>query len=147
MSKLTYEDKLNLYTDKKGGMSIESLSNKYKISKNVINYLTALIDKHGIDILRINKNRIHTKFERQEAIDRVLTNGEAKWAVALDLSLLSKGMLVNWIKNYKKMGYNIVERKRGRSPTISKKPKITNKKETIEEENERLTKENLYLKA
>ena len=53
------------------------------------------------DILRTNKNRIHTKFEKQEAIDRVLINGEAKWAVALDLGLLSKGMLVNWIKNYK----------------------------------------------
>ena len=57
--------------------------------------------------------------------------------MALDLGLLSKGMLV---KNYKKMGYNIIERKRGRSPTMSKKLKITNKKETIEEENERLKK-------
>ena len=147
MSKLTYEDKINLYNEKKKGMSIESLSNKYKVNKNIINYLTALIDKHGIDILRTNKNRIHTKFEKQEAIDRVLINGEAKWAVALDLGLLSKGMLVNWIKNYKEMDYNIVERKRGRSPTMSKKPKITNKIETIEEENERLKKENLYLKA
>mgnify|MGYP004557215793 FL=1 len=42
MSKLTYEDKINLYTDKKKGMSIESLSNKYKIRKSVINYLTTL---------------------------------------------------------------------------------------------------------
>ncbi|HBP13341.1 MAG TPA: IS3 family transposase [Firmicutes bacterium] len=147
MSKLTYEDKINIYIDKKGGMSVGSLSSKYKVSKNIINYLTALIDKHGIDILRTDKNRIHTKFEKQEAIDRVLINGEAKWAVALDLGLLSKGMLVNWIKNYKEMSYNIVERKRGRSPTMSKKPKITNKIETIEEENERLKKENLYLKA
>ncbi len=55
-------------------------------------------------------------------------------------------MLANWIKNYKEMGYNIVERKRGR-PTMIKKPKQINKKETIEEENERLKKENLYLKA
>ena len=55
-------------------------------------------------------------------------------------------MLANWIKNYKEMGYNIVERKRGRSLTMSKKPKITDKKETIEEENERLKKENIYLK-
>ena len=146
MSKLIYEDKINIYIDKKGGMSIESLSSKYKVSKNIINYLTALIDKHGIDILRTDKNRIHIKFEKQEAIDSVLINGEAKWAVALDLGLLSKGMLVNWIKNYKEMGYSIVERKRGRSPTMSKKPKITNKIETIEE-NERLKKENLYLKA
>ncbi len=42
MSKLTYEDKINLYIDKKKGMSIESLSNKYKIRKSVINYLTTL---------------------------------------------------------------------------------------------------------
>ena len=69
MSKLTYEDKINLYTDKKKGLSIEGLSNKYKVSKNVINYLTALIDKHGIEILRTKKNKIHIKFEKQEAID------------------------------------------------------------------------------
>ncbi len=146
MSKLTYEEKINIYIDKKGGMSIGSLSNKYKVNKNIINYLTALIDKHGIDILRTNKNRIHTKFEKQEAIDRVLINGEAKWAVALDLGLLSKGMLVNWVKKYKENGYNIVERKRGR-PTMNKKEFKLRKDETIEEENERLKKENLYLKA
>ena len=45
------KDKINLYNDKKKGMSIESLSNKYKVKKSVINYLTALIDKHGIAIL------------------------------------------------------------------------------------------------
>ena len=145
MSKLTYEDKINLYTDKKKGMSIGSLSNKYKVRKSVINYLTALIDKHGIDILRTSKNRIHTKYEKQEAINRVLINGEAKWAVALDIGLLGKGMLDNWIKNYKENCYNIVERKRGR-PTM---PKITKKKEneTKDEKIKRLEEENLYLKA
>ena len=145
MSKLTYEDKINLYNDKKKGMSIGSLSNKYKVRKCVINYLTALIDKHGVDILRTNKNRTHTKSEKQEAIDRVLINGEAKWAVALDIGLLSKGMLDNWIKNYKENCYNIVERKRGRSTM----PKVTKKKEneTDKEKIKRLEEENLYLKA
>ena len=145
MSKLTYEDKINLYTDKKKGMSIGSLSNKYKVRKSVINYLTALIDKHGIDILRTSKNRIHTKYEKQEAINRVLINGEAKWAVALDIGLLGKGMLDNWIKNYKENCYNIVERKRGRSTM----PKITKKKEneTKDEKIKRLEEENLFLKA
>ena len=145
MSKLTYEDKINLYTDKKKGMSIGSLSNKYKVRKSVINYLTALIDKHGIDILRTSKNRIHTKYEKQEAINRVLINGEAKWAVALDIGLLGKGMLDNWIKNYKENCYNIVERKRGRSAM----PKVTKKKEneTKDEKIKRLEEENLYLKA
>ena len=145
MSKLTYEDKINLYTDKKKGMSIGSLSNKYKVRKSVINYLTALIDKHGIDILRTSKNRIHTKYEKQEAINRVLINGEAKWAVALDIGLLGKGMLDNWIKNYKENCYNIVERKRGRSTM----PKVTKKKEneTKDEKIKRLEEENLYLKV
>ena len=145
MSKLTYDDKINLYNDKKNGMSIGSLSNKYKVRKCVINYLTALIDKHGVDILRTNKNRTHTISEKQEAIDRVLINGEAKWAVALDIGLLSKGMLDNWIKNYKENCYNIVERKRGRSTM----PKITKKKEneTKDEKIKRLEEENLYLKA
>lgn len=76
-------------------MSIASLSCKYKVRKSVINYLTALIDKQGIDILRKSKNKIHTKFEKQEAIDRILINGEAIWAVALDIGLLSCGMLQN----------------------------------------------------
>ena len=145
MSKLTYDDKINLYNDKKNGMSIGSLSNKYKVRKCVINYLTALIDKHGVDILRTNKNRTHTISEKKEAIDRVLINGEAKWAVALDIGLLSKGMLDNWIKNYKENCYNIVERKRGRSTM----PKITKKKEneTKDEKIKRLEEENLYLKA
>ena len=145
MSKLTYEDKINIYNDKIMGMSIGSLSKKYKVRKNVITYLTALIDKHGIDILRTTQNKYHTKFEKQEAIDRVLLNGESAWSVAIDIGLLSYGMLQNWIKKYREMGYNIVERKRGR-PTITK---VTNKKinETDKEKIKRLEEENLYLKA
>ena len=85
MSKLSYEDKINLYNDRKQGMSVGSLSFKYKIRKNVITYLTALIDKYGIDILRTNKNKIHIKIEKEEAINRVLSNGEAVWSVALDI--------------------------------------------------------------
>ena len=67
--------------------------------------------------------------------------------VSIDEGLLSDGMLYNWIKKYKESGYNIVERKRGRSPTIMKKPKASKKTETMEEQVERLKIENLYLKA
>ena len=54
-------------------------------------------------------------------------------------------MLVNWIKKYKEMGYNIVERKRGRTTMT----KVTKKKEdeTDKEKIKRLEEENLYLKA
>ena len=67
-------------------------------------------------------------------------NNESRNSVAIDEGLSSSGMLANWIKKYQEMGYNIVERKRGRSPTIMKKSKLSNKTETIEEENERLKK-------
>ena len=117
MSKLTYQDKINSYNDRKNGMSVRTLSIKYNVRK-------CLIDKHGLDILRTGKNKIYTKYEKQEAIDRVLINGEAKWAVALDIGLLSKSMLNNWIKNYIDMGYNIVERKKGWSTM----PKVTKEK-------------------
>ena len=131
MGKLKYEDRINIYNDRKNGMSWQSLSQKYKIRTCSIQYLISLIDVHGYEILRTSKNKIHTKYEKQEAIDRVLVNGEAAWMVAIDMGLLSYGMLQNWIKKYKDMGYNIVERKRGRSPTMSKKPEKTNKVETI----------------
>ena len=81
--------------------------------------MVSLIDKHGIDILRTSKNKEHSKYEKEEAINRVLINGEAVWAVAIDMGLLSYGMLQNWIKKYKENGYNIVERKWGR-PTMPK---------------------------
>ena len=145
MGKLSFEDKINLYNDRKSGVSISSLCSKYKILHANVEYLTRLIDKHGYDILRKNRNRKFTSYEKERIINRVLLNNESLLSVAIDEGLSSPRMLANWIKNYKEMGYNIVERKRGR-PTMKKefKPK---KNETIEEENERLKKENLYLKA
>lgn len=147
MSKLSYEDKINIYQERKQGNTINNISKKYGVRKDVIKYLIRLIDKHGYDILRTSKNRKFTLYEKEQIINRILINNESACSVAVDEGLLSYGMLFNWIKKYKEMGYNIVERKRGRSPTMPKKdlkPKI---KETIEVENERLRKENLYLKA
>ena len=145
MSKLSYEDKINLYNDRKMGYSMTMLSKKYNIAIPGVQYLCRLIDKHGLDILRTEKNKYYLIYIKQEAIDRVLINNESVWSVALDIGLLSKGMLINWIKKYKENGYNIVERKRGR-PTM---PKVTKKKEneTQEEKIKRLEEENLYLKA
>jgi len=145
MSKLSYEDKINLYNDRIAGMSYGNLSSKYKIRDCLVKYLISLINKHGIDILRTCKNKQHTIKEKQEAIDRVLIKGEATWSVAIDMGLLSYGMLQNWIKKYKENGYNIVERKRGR-PTM---PKVTKKKEneTKDEKIKRLEEQVQYLSA
>ena len=146
MSKLTYQDKINIYNERKQGNSVVNISKKYSVRKDIIKYLIRLIDKHGYDILRTNKNRTFSLEEKERIINRVLVNNESACSVAVDEGLLSYGMLFNWIKNYKNMGYNIVEQRRGRSPTM-KKPKTINKSETNEEKIKRLEEENLYLKA
>ena len=146
MRKLTFEDKLNIYNEKKDGKSLSYLCHKYDVDSSGIKYLIRLIDKHGFDILRTNNNRKFNKNEKGRIINRVLLNNESLISVAIDEGLLSKGMLSIWIKEYKENCYNIVERKRGR-PTMDKKIKPIIKEETQEEKIKRLEKENLYLKA
>ena len=145
MSKLSYEDKINLYKDRKGGMTLKTLELKYGIREERIEYLVRLIDKHGFDILRKNKNKYYSPYQKEQIINRVLNEKEGVISVAIDEGLSSSGILSNWIKKYKENGYNIVERKRGRSPTmkVTKKKKNETKDETIK----RLEEENLYLKA
>ena len=147
MAKLTYKDKIEIYKKRKNGTSAINLSKQYRINVNKVNYLVSLIDKNGLDILRKNKNKNYTIEEKERIINRVLMDLESIRFVSIDEGLLSDGMLYNWIKKYKESGYNIVERKRGRSPTIMKKPKASKKTETMEEQVERLKIENLYLKA
>ena len=146
MSKLSYEQRISIYNERKQGISISTLSKKYNVRKNVIQYMVCLIDRHGIDILRKDKNTFYPKYKKEEIINRVLTGGEPVWTVAIDEGIQNDGVLRKWIKNYKDMGYNIVERKRGRSPMFKSKQK-TNNIETQEEKIKRLEEENLYLKA
>ena len=58
MSKLTYEDKINLYNDRKKGLTIPTLVSKYNVRHEIIEYLIRLIDKHGFEILRKNITNI-----------------------------------------------------------------------------------------
>ena len=145
MSKLTYEDKINLYNDRKNGLSISTLVSKYNVTTDNIKYLIRLINKHGIDILRTTKNKYYPPYQKEQIINRVLINKESIKSAAIDEGLPSSGMLSNWISKYKENGYNIVERKRGRS-TI---PRVTKKKEneTDKDKIKRLEEENLYLRA
>ena len=146
MGKLRYEDKIQLYNDWRNGISVINLVKKYNINKSTVVYLTRIVDKHGFDIIRKNKNNYYDVHEKERIINRVLIDGESILSVSIDEGIVGKGTLNDWIKKYKEMGYNIVERKRGR-PTMRRKIIKSKKNETIEEENERLKKENLYLKA
>ena len=147
MSKLTRKERLELYQKRNFGETLTSLSIKYDINKAKIRYLVRLIDKHGEDILRKDRNRYYSSELKLEIINKVLIDKQSILSTAIEYGLTSSGILDNWLKSYKENGYNIVERKRGRSPTIMRKSNKAKKTETIEEENERLKKENLYLKA
>ena len=145
MTKISYEDKINIYTRIKKGESPQRISKEYSMRYDKIRYLIRLIDIHGFEILRTTKNKNYKIYEKEEMINRVLLGGESILSVSADEGLLSTGTLNDWIKKYKEMGYNIVERKRGR-PTM---PEVTKKKknETDKEKIKRLEEENLYLKA
>ena len=145
MTKISYEDKINIYTRIKKGESPQRISKEYSMRYDKIRYLIRLIDIHGFEILRTTKNKNYKIYEKEEMINRVLLGGESILSVSADEGLLSTGTLNDWIKKYKEMGYNIVKRKRGR-PTM---PKVTKKKknETDKEKIKRLEEENLYLKA
>lgn len=91
MSKLSFEDKINLYEDKLNGLSYKSLSIKYKIRDNRVKYLVRLIEIHGYDILRKYKNNDYPKYIKEDAINSVLVNKESIYSVALRLGLSSNG--------------------------------------------------------
>ena len=143
MSKLSYKDKVNLYNEKMKGVSYSKICDKYGIYMGYAKFLVRLANKHGIDILKKDKNRKYTDEEKQDAIIRIVYNNESSCSVAIDMGMATTTTLRNWVKKYKENGYNIVERKRGRS-TMTKQ---INKKETDKEKIKRLEEENLYLKA
>lgn len=152
MSKLTREERLEIYQKRKYGETISSLSIKYGINEAKIRYLIRLIDKHGENILRKDKNRYYSSELKLEIINKVLIDKQSIISTAIEYGLTSSGILDNWLKSYKENGYNIVEKSRGRPSTMKKeiKPIDPNDKDAIikqkDEEILRLNAEIEYLK-
>ena len=114
MAKLTNEQKIEIYNKRKMGYTLNMLSTEYNINVHGIAYLVRLIDKNGFDVLRKDRNRYYSPEFKEKALRRVLTDRESITAVAIDIGLSSRGMLVKWLKSYVENGYNIVEKKRGK---------------------------------
>ncbi|QYR68166.1 IS3 family transposase [Fusobacterium animalis] len=147
MSKLTREEKIEIFERRKMGETISSLTKAFNIRESNIKYLITLIKKHGYNILREDKNRVYSKDFKLQAINRILINHESINSVAIDIGLTSSGILDNWLSKFKENGYNVVEKKKGRKPKSMTKLKKNDKVLSEQEKIKQLEEENLYLKA
>lgn len=100
--KLSYEDNIEIYRLRQSGWTWPKISQTFNMSKYNLQYMVRLIDIHGLESVCKRKNRYYSPELKQEIINEVLMKGRSQLEVSLDYGLPNKGMLPNWIAQYKK---------------------------------------------
>ena len=76
--KLTYEDKVQIYELRKQGQIFNQLSKRFGVDASGLKYMTRLIERYGIEIIKKGKNRYDSPELKQEMIDKVLLEGRSQ---------------------------------------------------------------------
>lgn len=122
MTKLNKKQRLEIYNDwKLRSKSITQIASEQKLNPRGLDYMIKLIDRYGIEIYD-KSNEVFTREFKEEAITQALIGAKSIFSLSLDLGLRSNGILYNWMREYKKNGYNVVIKKKGRHPTHEQKP-------------------------
>ena len=85
--KLTYEDKVQIYELRKQGQIFNQLSKRFGVDASGLRYMTRLIERYGIEIIKKGKNCYYSPELKQEMIDKVLLEGCSQQSVCLDYGL------------------------------------------------------------
>ncbi|EHE94059.1 Transposase [Streptococcus thermophilus CNCM I-1630] len=76
--KLTYEDKVQIYELRKQGQIFNQLSKRFGVDASGLKYMTRLIERYGIEIIKKGKNCYYSPELKQEMIDKVLLEGRSQ---------------------------------------------------------------------
>ena len=76
--KLTYEDKVQIYELRKQGQTFNQLSKRFGVVASGLKYMTRLIERYGIEIIKKGKNCYYSPELKQEMIDKVLLEGRSQ---------------------------------------------------------------------
>lgn len=140
--------RIEIYERYHGGEPTSYLSKIYDVRISALDYLVRLIDLHGYDILRNREKTYYSIDFKQELINEVLIDKKSINSTALKYGLPSNGILFNWLRSYKENNYVIVEKRKGRQPTMTRKKNDKKYEELSDKEKIKfLEKKNEYLEA
>lgn len=123
MTKLNKKQRLDIYNDwKLRNKPVTQIAYERKLNSRSLNYMIKLIDRYGVEIYD-KPNEAFTREFKEKAIVKALAGTKSIRELSLDLGLRSNGILCNWIREYKKNGYNVVIKKKGRRSAHEKKEK------------------------